>query len=106
MISGMLDTIKRYSNGNLKISALATGSVIPPNRQFLAVLGDNKQEPEVVAPLSTIRQAVTEALSARGYGGSTPFNVILEMNGKEMARTLVTDINAENKRIGLSFVKK
>ena len=106
LISGMLDTIKRYSNGNLKIPALATGSVIPPNRQFLAVLGDNKQEPEVVAPLSTIRQAVTEALSARGYGGSTPFHVILEMNGKEMARTLVPDINAENNRIGLSLTKK
>ncbi len=93
-------------NFKIPIPALATGSVIPPNRQFLAVLGDNKQEPEVVAPLSTIRQAVTEALSARGYGGSTPFYVILEMNGKEMARTLVPDINAENNRIGLSLTKK
>ena len=81
------------------------GSKFKPD-PFLAVLGDNKQEPEVVAPLSTIRQAVTEALSARGYGGSTPLQVILEMNGKEMARTLVPDINAENNRIGLSLTKK
>ena len=92
---------------NLKIPALATGSVIPPNREFLALVGDNKQEPEVVSPLSTIRQAVSEALalSGRTGGGNTPFNVILELNGKEMARALVQDINSENSRIGVSLIK-
>lgn len=42
------------------------GSVIPPNREFLALVGDNRREPEVVSPLSTIRQAVSEALAISG----------------------------------------
>lgn len=97
---------KKKFGVDLKIPALATGSVIPPNRQFLAVLGDNKQEPEVVAPLSTIRQAVTEALSARGYGGSTPMTVVLELDGKEFGRAVFPSIQRESSRIGMKFVTK
>lgn len=88
----------------VKIPALATGSVIPPNREFLAVLGDNKQEPEVVAPLSTIRQAVDEALSARGYGGSTPTTVVLELDGKEFGRAVFPSIQRESSRLGMKLV--
>ena len=40
------------------IPALASGAVIPPNRKFLAVLGDQKSGTNVEAPLSTIKQAV------------------------------------------------
>lgn len=56
---------------NISIPRLATGTVVPANYgEFTAILGDNKREPEVVSPLSTIRQAVTEAISAlQGRGG-------------------------------------
>lgn len=55
---------------NVSIPRLATGTVVPPNREFLAVLGDNKREPEVVSPLSTIEQAVENAMSRfGGLGG-------------------------------------
>lgn len=54
----------------VSIPRLATGTVVPPNREFLAVLGDNKREPEVVSPLSTIEQAVENAMSKfGGLGG-------------------------------------
>ena len=33
---------------------LAQGAVIPPNREFLAVLGDQRSGPNIEAPLSTI----------------------------------------------------
>ncbi|MCM1219823.1 MAG: hypothetical protein NC548_35580 [Lachnospiraceae bacterium] len=46
----------------VSIPRLATGTVVPPNREFMAVLGDNKREPEVVSPLSTMKQASKEAL--------------------------------------------
>ena len=53
----------------VSIPRLATGTVVPPNREFMAVLGDNKREPEVVSPLSTIEQAVENALrKSGGYG--------------------------------------
>ncbi|MCM1416679.1 MAG: hypothetical protein NC430_12250 [bacterium] len=44
------------------IPALARGAVIPPNRAFLAVLGDQRSGTNVEAPLETIKQAQTEAL--------------------------------------------
>lgn len=48
---------------------LAQGAVIPPNREFLAVLGDQKQGTNIEAPLNTIVQAVMMALSQSGIGG-------------------------------------
>ncbi len=44
------------------IPRLATGAVIPANKEFLAVLGDQKHGTNVEAPLDTIRQAQKEAL--------------------------------------------
>ena len=41
-----------------QIPALARGAVIPPNREFLAVLGDQSSGTNVEAPLATIQQAV------------------------------------------------
>lgn len=52
------------------IPRLATGTVVPPNREFMAVLGDNKREPEVVSPLSTIERAVENAMRRNGGMGS------------------------------------
>ena len=45
-----------------KIPYLAQGAVIPPNNQFLAVLGDQKQGTNIEAPLSTIQEAVATVL--------------------------------------------
>lgn len=50
----------------VSIPRLATGTVVPPNREFMAVLGDNKSEPEVVSPISTIEQAVENVLRRNG----------------------------------------
>lgn len=44
------------------IPKLATGAVIPANREFLAVLGDQKRGTNVEAPLDTIKQAQKESL--------------------------------------------
>ena len=48
---------------------LAQGAVIPPNREFMAVLGDQKSGTNVEAPLATIKQALVEALRDSGSGG-------------------------------------
>ena len=45
-----------------KIPYLAQGAVIPPNNQFLAMLGDQKQGTNIEAPLSTIQEAVANVL--------------------------------------------
>lgn len=42
------------------IPYLAQGAVIPPNKEFMAVLGDQSHGTNIEAPLDTIRQAVGE----------------------------------------------
>ena len=48
---------------HISINKLAKGAVIPPNKEFLAMLGDQKQGTNVEAPLSTIEDAVRNVLS-------------------------------------------
>lgn len=67
------------------IPALATGAVIPPNREFMAVLGDQKSGTNIEAPLSTIEQAVQNVLSRNG-GGETVINNIVELDGEVVFR--------------------
>src|SRR5699024_4766840 len=44
------------------IPALARGAVIPPNREFLAALGDQLHSTNVEAPLATIQPAVAAVM--------------------------------------------
>jgi hypothetical protein len=76
----------------LKIPELASGAVIPPNREFLAVLGDNKREHEIVSPLSTMIEAFETALDRRGGGSNQP--IMLTLNG----RTIATAVWNENEK--------
>lgn len=84
----------------VSIPRLATGSVIPPNREFLAVLGDNKQETEVVSPLSTMKQAMLEALQEAGGFGNGTIEVKLMLDGKQLARNQVKHINQMTQQAG------
>lgn len=55
---------------NAEIPAYATGQVIPRTmKEHLAILGDNSRETEVVSPLSTIEQAVMNAMVKAGITG-------------------------------------
>lgn len=92
--------------GNTNVPGLATGSVIPPNREFLAVLGDNKTEPEVVSPLSTIEQAVDNVLSRRGSGSRGETNIVLTGELAALARVLRPYIQDEDRRVGVNLVTK
>lgn len=57
----------------VKIPRLAAGAVIPPNREFMAVLGDQKSGRNLEAPESLIRQIVRE----ESGGGSGDVSGIL-----------------------------
>lgn len=96
--------IPRASFGRVSIPRLAQGAVIPPNREFLAVLGDQKQGTNIEAPLQTIVDAFNIALSQNGgyNGGNT--EVVLEVDGREFGRAVVEQGNRENRRIGTRLV--
>ena len=87
---------------SIKIPRLAKGAVIPPNREFLAVLGDQKSGTNIEAPLQTIVDAFNIALANGGGGGST--EVILEVDGREFGRAVVEQGSRESRRIGTRLV--
>ncbi len=88
-----------------KIPKLAQGTVVPPNKEFMTILGDNTKEHEIVSPISTMKQAVTEAMLEMGgsFGGRNT-EVILEIDGREFGRAVVEQGNRENRRIGTRLV--
>lgn len=53
-------SIPTVSIGNVRLPRLASGAVIPPNREFLAVLGDQTSGTNIEAPESLIRQIVRD----------------------------------------------
>ena len=90
------------SISEISIPRLATGSVIPPNREFLAVLGDNKKETEVVSPLSTIEQALENVMSR--MGSASPQQINLVVDGKVLAKVIVPKINDMTRQAGRSVL--
>ncbi len=79
-----------------QIPKLATGTVIPANYgEFLAVLGDNKREAEVIAPESAIVSAVKKALLDIGFGGDNVIYLTVTLDGDVVYKTVVRK-NREN----------
>lgn len=71
-VNPLLPSIKKISTIDLskyKIPGYARGTVVPPNKPFMGILGDNKNETEVVSPVSTIKQALIEAMQETGAAG-------------------------------------
>ena len=83
---------------------LATGTVVPANYgEFAAILGDNKRETEVVSPLSTMKQALVEALQETG--GQNITIRFEESSIGDLVRILKPYFERENNRIGSSMRK-
>ncbi|MBQ9898117.1 MAG: hypothetical protein IJM44_01520 [Ruminococcus sp.] len=87
-----------------EVPYLAQGTVIPANYgNFLAMLGDNKRETEVVSPLSTMKKALADAL--RENGGNGPKEIVIYTylfpNSSAFHREVVNIVNEDNARKGL-----
>lgn len=99
-----ISSIKRVDLSKYKLPMLAQGAVIPPNREFLAVLGDQKHGTNIEAPLQTIVDAFNIALAQNGGAGGRNTEVVLEIDGREFGRAVVEQGNRENRRIGTRLV--
>lgn len=77
--------------------ALARGAVIPPNKEFLAVLGDQKSGTNIETPLATMVEAFKQAMAESGGGATT---VVIQLDGKEIARSTVKNINNMTRAAG------
>ena len=94
-----------YAAYSSNIPHLATGTVVPPKAgNFLAMLGDNNKDYEVVSPLGTIKQAVSEAIAeAGGIGGGT-VQADLVIDGTKFGQLVYKYNNKENDRVGVRLV--
>ena len=86
-----------------QIPKLATGTVVPANYgEFLAVLGDNKREAEVVSPISAMKQAMSEVLAEFGGAGNGDITLTVNLDGREIYRSVVDYNERQRKRTGKS----
>lgn len=92
--NGKIPTIQ-----SLSIPRLAAGAVIPPNREFMAVLGDQKRGNNIEAPEDLIRRIVREEAGG-AVGDGTPIQVNLVVDGKTLARVVVPRINDMTRQAG------
>lgn len=73
-----------------EIPHLATGTVVPANYgEFAAILGDNKREPEIVSPVSAMKQVVIEAMAEAGFKvGNSDGDIVINIDGREVFRAV------------------
>lgn len=76
-----------------RIPYLAQGAVLPPNKPFAAIVGDQKNGTNIEAPLATIVEAVNMALDARGVD-----NITLNVTGNLAALFKYLNINIEKEK--------
>lgn len=72
----------------MQIPYLASGAVIPPNKEFMAVLGDQKSGNNIEAPEGLIRRIVRE--ETRG-SGLQRIEVPVYLNRREIARATLNE---------------
>ena len=80
---------------NVSIPQLAKGAVLPPNKPFAAIVGDQKQGTNVEAPLETIKLAVAEEMSEVKNAVVAGFEALIRtVEEKDL------DVNIGDKEIG------
>jgi len=97
---GLLDEIPQQT---LTIPALATGTVIPANAPFAAILGDQRSGTNIEAPLKTIEQAVDNVLARRGINAGADNGLIhnvIKLDGQ----VLYDAFKKIDKRVGRSLI--
>ena len=84
----------------IKLPRLATGAVIPPNREFLAVLGDQKQGTNIEAPAAAIEAAVARGMAQFSGGNQT---AILKIGEQELGRIIFRLNQDQTQRVGIQL---
>lgn len=88
---------------NVALPRLAQGAVIPPNREFLAVLGDQKSGTNIETPLATMVQAFKQAMNETGGMGGRQITVVMQLDHRELGRAVYNLNNEETQRVGVKL---
>lgn len=84
----------------VNLPRLAEGAVIPPNREFMAILGDQKSGTNIEAPADLIRKIVREEVGGGDYTAllesilsAIRAGKIMKVDGRTIARVVADEIN-------------
>lgn len=80
-----------------QIPLLAQGAVIPPNREFLAVLGDQKQGKNIETPESLLRQIMREELNGNN---ANVYNVSAKVRQKTLFDVVIDEARLRQGQTG------
>ncbi|MBQ3006749.1 MAG: hypothetical protein IJD78_04220 [Clostridia bacterium] len=92
--SANLGKVSEISLPRIPVPALASGAVLPPNKPFMAWVGDQKNGTNVEAPLSTIEDALRNVMAEQEFN----FNFTADGSLGAFIRMLNLQINRENTR--------
>lgn len=101
--AGNTNIPRSTATGYSSVPGLAEGGLVPPNNPFLAVLGDNTREAEVVSPYSTIKQAAGEAIAENGGSGVSRVEIVVRAKDG-FTRNLSYSLSEESRRRGVRLV--
>ena len=95
-LPGWLEDLTGYSSFGISVGKvyiphipyLASGAVIPPNKEFMAVLGDQNQGNNIEAPEGLIRRIVREE---SGRTGGNKYEIPLKVGRRELARLVIDE---------------
>lgn len=73
----------------IAIPRLAKGAVIPPNHEFLAVLGDQKNGTNIETPLKTMIEAFNVALDRRDNVGNGEQTIVVTLDGEVLFKNTI-----------------
>lgn len=83
----------------VSIPRLAQGAVIPANKEFMAVLGDQKRGTNIETPLDTMIDAFKLALSDTGSSSNNQ-PIVLQLDGKTIAKCVWSENEKRYKQTG------
>lgn len=102
-VLGTIGTMLKLTRGGF-VPALANGAVIPPNSEFLAILGDQKSGTNIETPLATMVDAFKTAIVEMGVGGGGESVIVLKLNETELGRATVKSIKNLQRQTGVSLI--
>lgn len=96
------------------IPKLANGGITGVNQPFLAQVGDNKNQREVISPLGDLQNiiagsvgtAVMNAMQISNSNYNSTGDVVLNIDGTTLARVMKPYISSEDNRIGNNMIIK
>lgn len=86
---------------DVRIPYLAQGAVLPPNKPFMAMLGDQKNGTNIETPLDTMIEAFTIALDSRGSSNNEP--IVLQLDGRTVAQCVWDEEEKRYKQTGTRY---